>query len=385
MHKYLFILMFFLASMVFSTCAKEMPPVSPPGESPIPTPSKPEVRAEWEEHWTKTVALAKKEGKVFVYMSTGAAAGKETLIKNLREKYDISGEMMIGRGAELREKVFSERRAGLYIPDVYIGGITSIITELKPADVFDPLEQALILPEVRDPKKWYGGKLPFVDADRYALRIASYPRGSLAINTNLVEADEIKGYKDLLNPKWKGKILLNDPTITGAGGDFFYWVGAKIMGLDYMKEFTKQMPVITRDQRLQAEWVARGKYPLLVGPLEDPVMEMIKVGAPVKLMTYMAEGGFMQSGGNHVTLVNKTTRPNAARVLINWLLSKEGATAWSVAQGVPSLRMDVPMSHVDPLFIYDPAKKYLEEDEASVKEKGKSLEIAREIFGPLIQ
>lgn len=94
----------------------------------------------------------------------------------------------------------------------------------------------------------------------------TYSTKSIVINTNMVKAGEIKGYADLLNQQWKGKILLNDPTKAGSGGKLFGVVGSRIMGWDYWDKILKQYPALVTDQRLLVEWVARGRYTVGFAP-----------------------------------------------------------------------------------------------------------------------
>lgn len=355
-----------------------------PKKGPVPTLSPQQQTAASKEapqtEWEKTLQEAKKEGKVIVYASTGAAVARDMMVKSVREKYNIEVEMIVGRGAEISQKIFSERKAGLYLSDVYIGGITTIITVFIPAGVFDPMDKILILPEVYETRYWRGDKLPYFESGKYALKMNAQANSSLAINTSLVRPEEMSSYMDLLSPKLKGKIMMNDPSTTGNGQDFFYFVGMKMMGLDFMRQLAKQEPIIMRDQRLLAEWLARGKYAVATGPLPDTVLEYKKEGAPVMLLSYMKEGGYLTGGAGQLALMNKAPHPKAATIFINWLLSREGQTAWSNVQNAPGMRVDISTEGIEPSKVPDPKKQYFEEDAEGIKQKAESSTFAREIF-----
>lgn len=126
----------------------------------------------------------------------------------------------------------------------------------------------------------------------------------LSVNSDLVKPDDIKSYKDLLNPRWRGKIVMFDPTIAGAASRWVAVVADKYMGLDYIREFVKNEPVITRDYRLQLESTARGKYLITIGSHPDILAEFIKLGAPIKPVIPQ-EGAFLTGGSGLVAYLNK--------------------------------------------------------------------------------
>ncbi|MBI4330762.1 MAG: extracellular solute-binding protein [Chloroflexi bacterium] len=338
----------------------------------------------WEQQWQKVIAGAKREGKVVIY-GTGGPTVREGLAPRLLEKYGIEMEFVVARAAQLAEKIDRERRAGLYYPDIYVGGSSLILTELKPLGLLDPLEPALLLPEVVNPGLWVNGQLNFLDRDRKALAFVAATNTPLAINTSLVKPGEIRSYKDLLQARWKGKILMNDPTIAGAGGQWYSGVGDKIMGFDYMRGLAKQEPVIIENMRLQVEWLAQGKYAVLLAPHDATLKEFKDAGAPVAGLI-PEEGTFLKSGGGNIALINRPPHPNAARLFLNWLLTREGALLWQKAQGQQSARTDVPADFLTPLNVRQAGVNYAStDDEEFLLKRPQDLKEAREIFGPLMK
>lgn len=355
---------------------------SPKGEAAAPLSQAPAKEA-WEIEWEKVIEAAKKEGSLVLYSTAGSEVRAAIAIA-FRKKYGVQVEAVGARGGEISQKIMSERRAGLYFADVYTGGTTTVTTELKPAGVIDPLEPALILPEVKDPKAWWEGQLPWVDKDHYLIAFTLYPSTTYAINTTLVRAEELKSYKDLLNPKWKGKLVMNDPTLPGAANRWFGGV-SQAMGLDFMRELARQEPVILRDQRLQVEWLAHGKYPISIAPDTSAMASFQKAGAPVSYVTPV-EGSIMTSGHGNICLINKAPHPNAARLFINWLLTKEGQTVFSRAILNPSARLDVPTDFVDPEKMrVQGVKYYNSENEEFLLAGPERMKVARDIFGHLIK
>lgn len=359
-------------------------PASPTVTGQAVSPQTPAKEA-WQVEWEKVVNAAKKEGTVVLY-STAGGIMRQAMSDAFRARYGLGVEMLSGKGAEVSAKLISERNAGLYLADVYIGGTTTPINQLKPIGVLDPLEPVLILPEVVDPKMWFGGALRWVDPAHTILVFLGYPNTNVAINTKLVKPEEIKSYRDLLNPRWKGKIVMNDPTVAGTGAKTFAVVGWHIMDLDFWREVAKQEPLVIRDQRLMVEWLAHGKYALLLFPDTPTMTEFMNAGAPLAWITPV-EGTYLSSGHGNVALVNRAAHPNAAKLFINWLLSKEGQTVFSKAYGSQSNRVDVPAEGLDPLKVRQTGVKYfLEADkEDFLLKQPEQMRIAKEIFGAFMK
>lgn len=378
-----------LALAVFTTILFACSPadsVKPKNESVPVTEQKPvtsESMAPWEKEWDTILRAARKEGNVTVVSGVGGQV-RPLITQGFEKKYGIRVDFVTGRGEELTQKVFTERRAGLFLQDVALFGATTTINILKPANIMEPVESVLLLPDVLDKKAWMGGDLQFVDKDRLFLAYIFSVNVPIFINTELVNRDEVKSYKDLLNPKWKGKIVMNDPTVTGSGNNWFGVAGRRIMGWDYMRELAKQEPFLVRDQRLQVEWLVRGRYPVSITAKTDIVDEFRKAGAKITGILPV-EGNYTTVGGGTVGLIKNAPHPNAAKIFINWLLTKEGQTLYSSGYGSPSRRLDVPIEG-DPLKIPIPGMKYFNsEEEELILERPGDMKLAQEIFGFLMK
>ncbi|MDP2644486.1 MAG: extracellular solute-binding protein [Desulfobacterales bacterium] len=340
-----------------------------------------------ESDWDSIVAKAKQEGKLVVSASHTPAVRQATTTA-FKAAYGIDIEYMGGgKGSELGRKLLAERQAGMYLQDVYIGGTTTILTALKPAGALDPLEPMLLLPEVRDKKLWIGGDYLWSDRDKKVIVILMSPSAgqSIIVNTTMVNPGEIKVYDDFLNPKWKDKIVMNDPTVQGPGLRFVGAGATKIKSWDFMKELAKQNPAINRNQRLQVEWVARGKYAIGLGMEPNLITEFIKAGALIEEV--LPEDDHNASAGpNDLCVINRAAHPNAAKVFVNWVLSREGQTVLSLASGIGSVKTNASTDHLRPVRRLNPAKKYfiIDHEDYILKEKGLTVN-AKEIFGSLMK
>ncbi len=337
----------------------------------------------WQEEWERTMAAAKKEGHLVIAASAGDVL-RNTLTKYFNEKYGLTLEWIVGRSAELIPKITAEQKAGIYNTDLSLnGGPTSL--SFMDLGMLQSLAPAIFLPEVLDKKSWYGGDLFYFSKEHYGIAFLAFPQPYIFINTDLVKPGEIKGWKDLLNPKWKGKILMSLPT-TGAGLECFWSISEVVMSRSYLTEFLKQKPLIVENPRQQCEWVARGKYPILVGGRQENVNEWIKLGSHVELISSI-EGVCLTCGAGAVSFFKKAPHPNASKLFINWILTKEGGTILSKSIGAQSARLDVPADFLDPKLVRQPGGKYFnvltQNYFRSQVEWGKKM--PREVFGSLMK
>ncbi len=374
----------FLASVLFliatTACVKSVLEGTPVAANPTTRPTL--EKASWEEKWNKTLSAARGEGSVRIYTSTQPEV-RSKMAKAFKDKYGIDLEYVTGRPPELTQKVMSERRAGLYLADAFFGGGTLHVTLLKPNGLLDTLQTSLILPEVTDPKAWSQGEIPYYDMDHTAVAFLAALTGFIVINTDMVKPSQITSYRDLLKPEWKGKMVLQDPNM---GGTALWWItllSNNIWGPQETRAFLTELkktdvPVIN-DNRLQAEWVARAKYPIAVAPSSDVVFEMVRAGAPLAFVK-AKEGAMITPGTGAVSLANKAAHPNASAVFVNWLLSKDGQSVVSQAVGRPSLRVDVDREGFDPNLLPDPGEKPYVEDEKFILATPEVLATFNEIF-----
>ncbi|HKZ50386.1 MAG TPA: extracellular solute-binding protein [Dehalococcoidia bacterium] len=352
--------------------------------TPAPTSTAPASPAAWQQEWDQVVAAAKKEGKVVV-AGPPEAEYRRGLTGPFEQKYGISVEYMGETGAVWGGRIRAEREAGQYLWDIHVGGNPPMFTVLKPMGAMDRIEPALILPELKDPKTWREGKVPFADNDHQILEFSIFTTTSaLMVNSNLVKPGEIKSYKDLLDPKWKGKIMIHDPRVAGPGqaaASFFY--EHKDLGPDFLRALLKHDPIMGRDSTQQLEWLAQGRYPLLVGGSVSAAMAMEKQGLPIRQADprQIKEGGSTASGFSNVTLINRAPHPNAAKLYLNWLLSKEAQTELSRTLGYASMRVDGPTDHVEPLLLPFESAWAGGRGEASIPAKARVAAFAREILG----
>lgn len=346
------------------------------------------AKAAWEVEWEKTLQAAKREGRVVIMGSSPIPVIKEAVAQfGFAKKYGFEPEFIASRGAQIVPKLSTERTAGLFLHDILITGMNTYFGAIKPAGWAEPLEPVLILPEILDSELWYGGKLPWGDAERRVFKPSAYPNANVAVNTELAKPEEIKSYRDLLHPKWKGKIMLSDPTAGGGTAlKGFGVLGFSILDLDYFRQLAKQVAVVMKDERLLVDWLARGKYSILMFPHSVSMTEYTNAGAPLAYANPV-EGTYLSVGGANVILLNKSPHPNAAKIFINWYLSREGQTLYSRLKDAQSARLDVPAEGLDLLRLRQPGMKYFTDadKEEWLARDPEFMKAAEEIFGHLIK
>jgi len=342
--------------------------------------------AGWQKTWNETLAKAKQEGKVVVLGPPGDQI-REAITKGFAKAFpDISIEFSGARGGELATRVKAERDAGIYSVDVLINGTSTANAYFKPMKALDPIEPALILPEVLDAKNWRDNRLEFSDrSTKFDLVFTTQTNVPLIYNPAQVKPDEVDELMDLLNPKWKGKIAVQDPIPSGTGNGVFRWVW-HVLGPEKTKDFYRkiraQAAAVDRDQRRQIEWVAQGKYPMNFGP--GTIMHQLeKRGLKFAVVPHFKDyGAYLTPGFGSVMFVNRAPHPNAGKVFLNWLLTKEGQTVFSKGMGYVSRRLDVPTDHVPSYWVPKDGVRYwpgyYEEDATMSPEQIKFL---KSIFG----
>ena len=299
-----------------------------PGEA---KPSSPE--------WEKTVAAAKKEGKLVAAIPASADLRK-AIGEIFPKRYPgIELELSNARGASNAGKIAAEHAAGVRDFDLLISG-TSTPFNLLNAGILEPVEPLLILPEVKDPKRWFGGHIWLDNAKKFIYAFQVYQSENTWHNPTLLKPEEVRSYDDLLNPKWKGKIGILDPRSAGAGTATWAFF-LKIKGEEYLRKLGAQEMFLSRDQRQLADSLAKGKTAVTIGLTYYTFAPFIKAGLPVKPLPDMKEGTYTSCGSSALSVVKGSNHPNATKVFINWLLTKEGQELYGKAMGQATRRLDV--------------------------------------------
>jgi iron(III) transport system substrate-binding protein len=253
--------------------------------------------------WSQVVEAAKKEGKVVIYTATTGSPSHKALFKSFEDKYGIKIELLEARASEVREKVRIEQAAGRFLGDLHHNGSTTTWLMTKDGN-FQPYGAIPNLKTLEPPFE--------AEEMHFPSELFSY---GLLINRNMVKpADEPKSWKDLLDPRWQGKILSDDYRALG-GGAVFFVVMHNTFGQDFHEKLAAQKPVFSRDIQNMERRVARGEFPLYIPFGLQDYLQLKSL--PIKAIVPAEGRPYVRFD---LAMLKNAPRPNAARLLMNhWL------------------------------------------------------------------
>jgi ABC-type Fe3+ transport system substrate-binding protein len=308
-----------------------------------------ESKPSWGKVWEQTIEAAKKERQVTIYHTRGPF---DNVFADFNKRYPgIKIESVVGRGGDLISRIMAERRAEKYLTDIYLGSSGTPMDVLYPAKFLEPVESILILPEVRDPSKWFRKQHHFADPEgKYVFVFEGVVRSDMAYNSTLVDPKEFSSYWDLLKPRWKGKIAAMDPKLPGfPSGLLQFAFYHPDLGANFLGQLFGDMDItLSREGRQLVDWLSVGKFAIAIAPSASEVQAGMKQGLPLNRFEPRAfkEGIYMRATQGSLSILNRLPHPHATKVFVNWLLSREGQTQYQKhflrIDPVFSLREDVP-------------------------------------------
>ena len=329
---------FFMAIGFGLACSSSL--LAAPAKSDKSSSTHPVVRPDPAD-WKKVVEAAKKEGKIVIGGVPGEGWRKSMVDLFQQEYPDIKVEYSTTPGRNLWPRIRKERELGKKLWDLYGGGIGTT-WDPKKDGLLAPI-RPLLLPEIADDTKWIGGlDRLFNDKERqYLPSYLLYIQPSVYVNRDFIKESDIKASEQLLDPKFRGKIVILNPT----GGSSRKSIGhlAFMYGENFIRELlTKQDVIVTDDNRQQVEWTVRGKYPISIGFELTLLIPFQKQGLGMNIRGLEDKMIRTTSGSGAIGLLEGAPHPNAVRVYINWLLSQKTLMKLTKNVGHSSSRIDVP-------------------------------------------
>ena len=256
------------------------------------------------------IEAATKEGKVAFYSAMDLAFA-ERLAKTFGERFPGISVRVERSGAErVFTRIGQEYSSGIHAVDVVNTADQSHCIVWKRNGWLAPY-----LPE--EVAKYYDKSYYDPDALDVTTRILISP---IAYNTNLVTKDQApKSFADLLDPKWKGKIVKAHPAYSGTIMNSTFQI-ARDLGWEYLEKLAKQNVLQVQSATDTPKKIALGERAIMADGAGYLVIRYKEAGQPVEIV-YPQEGTPLATGPSAV--FKAAPNPNAARLFQNWMHSRE--------------------------------------------------------------
>jgi iron(III) transport system substrate-binding protein len=264
------------------------------------------------------LAAALKEGKVTWYTSVDVKVA-EGVAKAFRAAHP-GLEIEVERAGSERvfQRVNQEHQAGIRNVDVANSSDASHFLSWKQQGWLAPH----VPPDVRRYPAQHRDPLGYYATWRATLSVMGY-------NTTLVAAkDAPAGYLDLLDPKWRGKLVKSHPGYSGTSLTGTYAI-TKALGWDYLERLSRQGVQQLQSTTATPKSIASGERAVMVDGNEYNMFIEMAAASPVKIV-YAKEGTPFVSSPTAVFA--EAPHPNAARVLQNFLFTA-GVQQYLVTEG----------------------------------------------------
>lgn len=265
----------------------------------------------------RLIEAAKREGKVVLFT---VVAESQQLAKEFEKKYPfVKVEVVRATAYPLLNRILNEARAGIYNYDVVLQTPfpMNLLIQRRLVQAYDSPERGAYRSDWKDREGYWTS----VD-DLYLV---------VGYNTKLVpQNDAPRDWKDLFNPKWRGKIGMDPDNHLLYGGLEQRW--GKTSAAEYFKQLSGQEIQFRKGNTLLAQLVVAGEYPLAF--LYAHRVESLKSqGASIDWVTTMDP---IITIGDPVALAAKPQHPNAGKLFIDFLLSQEGQRELQKLNRIPS-------------------------------------------------
>ena len=256
------------------------------------------------------IAAAKKEGQVVYYTSTDLPVA-EKLAKAFEAKYPGIAVRVERTGAErVFQRIGQEYASNIHAVDVVNSSDAAHFIVWKREGVLAPF-----VPE--DVAKFYPPEHRDIDGQFASFRVWL---SIIAYNTSLVKAEEApKSFADLLDPRWKGKIVKAHPGYSGTIMTATYQM-QRDLGWSYFEQLAKQNIMQVQSSADPPKKLDLGERAVMADGNEYNIFQMKEAGRPVEPV-YASEGSPLIIGPNGI--FKGSPNPNAAKLFQSFCLSRD--------------------------------------------------------------
>lgn len=322
----------------------------------------PAIAQDWQtgagSDWQRVLADARKEGRVTV---TGPAELALPVSEGFLRDTGIQVDYLGAVASMSESRVTREARARNVTIDFIFTG-TGLLPLVK-AGLVEDEKSRLMLPGAADRKNWADGHQKWVDNDqKYLLQTQAFVSAIPFYDANAFPPGGLTSWHQLLDPKYKGKIVVYNPRSGGPGQQMVGYIGAQF-GIDFVKSlYVGQNVIYSQESPQMAEWVGRGVYAIALGVVIADYARLHDAGISNLKAAQMTDGQGTISGGFSVALMPKgSPHPNAATVFLNWFASRPGQQIYSQVEKQSSRRVDVHEASAIDFTVPKPGVTYLDQ------------------------
>src|SRR5450755_1647221 len=303
------------------------------------------------------IDAAKKEGQVVYYTSTDLPVA-EKLAKAFEAKYPGIAVHVERTGAErVFQRIGQEYSSNIHAVDVVNSSDAAHFIVWKRDGILAPY-----VPE--DVGKLYPAEHRDIDGQFASWRVWL---SIIAYNTNLVKADEApKSFADLLDPKWKGKIVKAHPGYSGTIMTATYQL-QRDLGWSFFEQLAKQNIMQVQSSADPPKKLDLGERAVMADGNEYNIFQLKEAGRPVEPV-YATEGSPLIIGPNGI--FKGSPNPNAANLFQSFCFSRE---AQQLIIDVGGLRSAHPQAQEKPGRKPFKDIKTMKDDAAAVEKEGDSI------------
>lgn len=306
--------------------------------------------------WNRILTAARSEGQLTLAAFPALA---EKMSAGFQRDTGIQLNFLGGNTAEQSARMEAEARAKNLSIDILIGGGREL-GAMKHDGLLEPVAPQLLLPGV-SPQNFREDRYKWMDNESmYLLQGSEYVFGWLLVNTDMIKPTDLKAWKALLDPKYRGKISSYDLRGPGPGQGSAAWL-YRIFDIDFIKAFfVDQQVKFTIDNRGLVEGVVRGITPIAFGTIQNEVERFKSAGFTNIAVVFPDDApGYLTGGYSVLKQPKGAPHPNAATVFINWYMSRPGQEIYQTVMLETSRRKDVQTGLPDYL-VPRPGVKYYE-------------------------
>src|SRR5579863_7373675 len=303
------------------------------------------------------IEAAKKEGQVVYYTSVDLPVA-EKLAKAFEAKYQGISVRVERTGAErVFQRIGQEYSSNIHAVDVVNSSDAAHFIVWKRDGLLEsyvPEDVAKYYPpEHRDPDGLFASWRIFLSI--------------IAYNTNLVKAEDApKSFADLLDPKWKGKIVKAHPGYSGTNMTATYQLQREL-GWTWFEQLAKQNVMQVQSSSDPPKKLELGERAVMADGVEYLILQMKEAGRPVEPV-YATEGSPMIIGPNGI--LKGAPNPNAARLFQSFCFTRE---AQQLIIDIGGLRSAHPQTKEKPGCIPLKDIKTMKEDPIAVEQQGSAI------------